>query len=316
MTSPSSGYRWADRDAINDDLKARLKKARRYIRKDRWKRYEILRGAAWERVVGVTSAIGVMDKPALVKWAANVQAEADEQAALDMYLDGTPTGLSPQAWLAMFRDRVGHTRKHLDILKKAGDLGTAVHALIEERVGELLGESRPIPDNVTITDEALYVFTGWEEWQERVQFMPVATEFPICHRGLGYAGTPDVLAWLNPYPDVEGCEPQLMLPDWKTSSGLYWEHDIQNAAYRTALIDMEVLTEPIDGYLLRVPKSLEDQKPFEGHTVSKDDDERLMGVFKACLTIHPVKTIEEKAGLERWKATKAMERAQAGQGAA
>lgn len=288
-----------------EEYRRRLKSAAGLVRKDRWKRYEVLDlTGKWRRALGVTTAIGVLDKPALVKWSANVQFDADVATAYRLLMAGVPAGLSADDFRVMFQQEAGAEKEHQKRLREAADLGTAVHALVEYEVRVMLGEKPKAPD---VPDEARYIFSGWEEWAKAAEFEPVAAEFQVYSRNhLPYAGTPDVLGWARPLVGGKRGERALLLIDWKTSNGLYYEHNIQNAAYRAALIEMGVLGAPVDGLLVRIPKR--DGDTIEEHLVPAADDLSLMAVFNACLTIHPLKKAADEAGLAAWKAKKNAER--------
>lgn len=293
-------YLWEDREIIEPLIRQRFEAARAGVRKDRYKRYEVRQpDGGWRRATGVTTAIGVLDKPALVKWSANVQYDADVSVAWRLYREGCPAQLTREQFTAMFAMEAGKEREHQKILKEAADLGTQVHALIEHAVRQILGQQSEEP---RVSDEALFVFAGWEAWAKSVDFRPVATEFTIFSCIRGYAGTPDVLAWVDHV---------LKLVDWKTSGGLYLEHEIQNVAYRQALVDMGVLVHDVPGLLVRIPKGQDDAQPFETHEVGRDRHPLLLRVFEDCLSLYPTISAESKASLERWKAKKRAEEARA-----
>lgn len=164
-------------------------------------------------VPGVTTIIGKLDKStALLHWASKLAQD---------------TG-NPWEWK--------------DAKKKAADLGTEAHALIEHELNVMLGieDGRPV-----VSDDAQYVFSGWKEWAAGVKLRPVAVERAICCAEPRYAGRFDLLAYVN---DV------LTVCDWKSSKGgrVYDEHKLQSYAYRYAV--SKALGETPAGLVVILPK--------------------------------------------------------------
>lgn len=138
----------------------------------------------------VTSIIGVLDKPALLWWAAEQSALAaihqvrtwqamlaDEDGRCD-HLDATRC--QPLKWLRDARLRPVAGRR------SATELGEAVHAAIEEYV---VTGRRPDVD-----DEVRPYLEQFDRWAQR--FAPVyeAAELTVYHPDYGYAGTLDAIA--------------------------------------------------------------------------------------------------------------------------
>lgn len=159
-----------------------------------------------ELVPSVTNVIGMLDKPALPRWAAIEVAKAafkmrhalpemDEAQAVDM-LKGTP-------WSKATR---------------AADRGTDIHEWLE---AALLGRALP-----SLADEAEKfrpAAQGWLDWYEGAGGVTLATEQTFLHDQ--YAGTADLVC------DVRG---ERWLVDFKTSKGLYESVALQLAALAAA----------------------------------------------------------------------------------
>lgn len=165
-----------------------------------------------EKFVSVTTAIGVIDKPALRGWIGRsvaeyainnlkqvVQiAEKDPEGAVDL-LKGAP-----------WRQR-----------DKAANIGSSVHAAIE---AQIVGRpTPPVPDELApfMTQFAAFVET----------FKPVfeMSEATVYSREHGYAGTLDSMAALA--LTLMG---DRTLLDVKTGSGVYSEAALQMSAYARA----------------------------------------------------------------------------------
>jgi hypothetical protein len=302
-------YSWDDRDRVNAEIRAGFETCAGRIRKNQWKHYTLEIKGRWKRVPGVTSIIDNLDKSRqLVKWASRVQEAADVETAWRAYAGGAiPSGLSREAFGHLFHQYSDEEKAADKIRRETAELGTKVHALIEHRVREMLGTpeaQNPYPMQCA-TDEALYVFSGWEEWAREVEFVPIATEFPVFSYRHLYAGSPDVLAWVRR---------ALELVDWKTSNGIYKEMFLQNAAYRRALIDMGVLKENIPGRLVRLPKEPTDPLvtagSIEDEPVTLEGDDIRYAVFLHLRGMFEWVKKEDAIGLKRWRARKNAARAQ------
>jgi hypothetical protein len=150
-------------------------------------------------VPSVTTILGVLDKPALVGWAARSVAEyaADNMEALGLLgrdervalLKGVP-----------FRNR-----------DKAADRGTDAHTYAERR---LVFGIAPNPSNRSeeLVDEVL----------DHLDPHPLLTEATVFNLTYGYAGTFDGI-W-----EVDG---RTVMVDWKSGKGVYSEAGLQMNAY-------------------------------------------------------------------------------------
>lgn len=130
--------------------------------------------------ISVSAAIGVLDKPALVAWAANRTAATavDNYPILASHIDnGDRDGAYD--WLRNSRYNRGDGRR------SASELGTAVHAVLCERVRDGIFHE---PD----AELAPYVesFTRWcERWHPLFE----AAELTVYHPDLIYAGSLDAI---------------------------------------------------------------------------------------------------------------------------
>lgn len=163
----------------------------------------------------ITNVLGVLNKPALVGWAAkevankawelrNSLAEMEQDDALAI-LKGAP------------RRKSG----------RAADRGTSIHAYLEARLN---GET---PTN--LEGEAKLFQAGAEAWLADWQPEMVATELTVF--GEEYAGTGDL--WCKR-------DGRMCIVDFKTGKGIYSEAALQLAALWGARID--ATTKPVPHY--------------------------------------------------------------------
>lgn len=199
-----------------------------------------------EVVPSVTQILKVLAKDALVPWAAKLQSEADKRE-VEAWVEG---GRIEPLDRVFKRTSQAWKKKQTD----AADVGTEVHALVEAYSRGLLGESVEMS---SVSDEALLAYEGFVAWAKEVGYRPVAVEARLYCSVHKYAGTADVIGYFDNIPELDG---KLTVADWKTAKGLYPEHDLQNIAYRLALLP----DFPCRGLVVRLPK---DSGPIEHHVV-------------------------------------------------
>jgi hypothetical protein len=167
-------------------------------------------GADGELVPSVTNIIGIMDKPALPRWAANEVAK--RAAALKRSLG------------AMSDADVVDTLKGAPWAKssRAADRGTDIHEYLEYRL-----KRWEAPE---LSEDALPFKDAADDWFDRVgaSLEDVRTEQTLFHPA--YAGTCDVVA---------RSEAGWLLADFKTSKAIYDEAALQLTALAGCLTDAE-----------------------------------------------------------------------------
>lgn len=159
-----------------------------------------------EKIPGVTSIIGVLDKPALVNWAANITAGH----AVDHW--DRLSGMPPSKRLAELE------KARYQANKEATVRGKRIHALAERLARGEAVES----DDLSLTRAAEAYAQLLDDWQ----LEPVLLEGSCVHYGYQYAGTLDGIM----------TSPKLgrLIVDVKTGKRAYSEVALQLAAYRYA----------------------------------------------------------------------------------
>lgn len=164
-------------------------------------------------VPGVTTILGVLNKPALPKWAAGAVAEyvADNRDAIE-HLYGMGRGSMVQAL-----KEVPWTQRD-----KAADRGTTFHDYAE-RI--MLGE------DVEVSEEQVPLVEAAIDFMKTWRIRPVLTEACVGSRKHAYAGKLDLIAhFVRPDTGIPG----LGIFDWKSSKRIYATTSMQNAAYAGA----------------------------------------------------------------------------------
>ena len=165
----------------------------------------------WKVLPGVTTALGIMDKPNLLQWAANEAAKH--------YRDSGPGDHYDDARYAWRTKR-----------DKSADLGTIAH----DQISEILSGNEPTIDPAT--EKIMKAFDGF---MNALKPEVIATEQPVVSRSMGYGGKFDFECM------IDG---KLYMGDFKTGdpdkefknnkyTGKYrarTEHMMQNAAYAMA----------------------------------------------------------------------------------
>lgn len=205
-----------------------------------------------EKVPGVTTVIKVLDKPALVNWAAKQSAgyaieHWDELAGLPLI------------------DRAAKIEKARFVSnKKAIVRGNRIHEF-----GEKLSTGQPVevPDEYRGPAEAYARFL--DLWQLDV----LRAETPVCHTEYRYAGTFDAI--------VHAPRLGTVMLDIKTGSGVYAETALQLAAYRYAnlMVDDEPMIDTDGAYVAHVTGDTVDLVPLK-------QDEQVTAAFLYCLELY------------------------------
>jgi hypothetical protein len=161
-------------------------------------------------IVGVTTVCGVLNKPALVGWAANQGAEFARtflqpgQSLNEAQIDALCSGI-----------KSAHRKR----TTAAADIGTTVHSWAENYAK---GVTLDVPEN----EQAKAAVESFLQWTEIHDVVFEESERKIFSRQHRYAGTVDTIA------TVDG---KRLVIDFKTSTGLWDEMRLQLAAYRFAL---------------------------------------------------------------------------------
>lgn len=219
-----------------------------------------------EKVVGVTTAIGVLDKPALRDWYARQAAER----AIDEWDELAQMPVSQRLERIRFGAR--------DKTTAAALRGTQIHEL-----GQQLAEGKE-PE---VPDEHLGPVQAYARWLDKWDVTPWAAETPLASTQHKYAGTADLWGTVGKL----GGEPFLL--DIKTGKGIYDETAWQLAAYRYA--DLLVA----DGEEVSVP---EVSGVYVAHVLP--DDVRMLPIeagpreFRTFLYI--LQTFKEVSSVKEW----------------
>lgn len=138
-----------------------------------------------ERFPSVTTILGILDKPALIQWAANCAVECIEGVIDEIR--------NPKTSQARVEQLLLEAKKNFRaVSRKAMDIGTVIHNAIQTHLHG--GDPSNLLDG---NDAAQNGFLAFLEWSKKVQLEVVALEKPLFHPGLRYAGTPDFIGYVD-----------------------------------------------------------------------------------------------------------------------
>lgn len=175
-------------------------------------------------VPSVTTVLGIIAKPALIQWAANMAVE---------YVAGAINAGQSYDELELSAIFEAGKKSHYQKKVDAGTLGTFVHKWVEQYIK---GENPGAPINPGL-QVAVDQFLKWVK-DHKIEFL--ASEQMVYSKKFRYCGTFDFIC------KMDG---ELFLGDLKTSSGIYTEYMMQTAAYRYAR-EEEFATEKYAGQLI------------------------------------------------------------------
>lgn len=214
-------------------------------------------------VTTLTKAFGADDKVnRLIYWALNLALNY-----LKEELDGY-SSVSYAQFLALLKEA---KHQHKKELTRTGNIGTAVHAMVETLLGEDESVADGLIEKVSNPDNELHsFFVMFSDWTEGLGFYEILeTEGFVFHPEFEYCGKFDLLC--------RDGEDKIFLVDFKTRKDVRKEDKLQLAAYIRAY---EACTgEKIDGAkLVRLPRDTQKRPP----EVTVEDLEEHFNAFLAC----------------------------------
>lgn len=176
---------------------------------------------------GVTTVLGVIAKPALIQWSANMAVQYIKDRATDVDIDTLINVVIPEA-------KYAHRKKKED----AGLSGTDIHNMIEEYVKTAIDNYNGIIIEDEHENKQIDNFLKWAKTNE-IRF--VESEKHLYSEEHWVGGIADlVFEW----------DDELFVGDIKTSSNVYPEHFLQMGAYCLMLEERGVVDETPKGFVV------------------------------------------------------------------
>lgn len=170
---------------------------------------------------GVTTILGVIAKPALITWSANMAVKHIE--------DNFPTPeqvINGFKFSDLFKDaKVAHTKKK----ESAGNIGTTAHEAIENWIKMGCPTDMSVASFCGGDEQIMKMFMNFVDWsiKEKVEF--IASEKLVHSETNWYGGICDFVCIING---------KRWVGDIKTSTDIYPEYFLQVAAYDLAMEEM------------------------------------------------------------------------------
>jgi len=205
------------------------------------------------KVPGVTTILGVINKPALVKWANNLGLQGFDSAK---YVDATAR------------------------------IGTCAHELVQEYLGgNKVDRGAYTLDEIDGAENALISFFAWEKMHGgRMETLHI--ELPLVSEQYHFGGTIDWYGLIDGLP---------WLVDFKTTKGVFPEHEYQVSAYHKLLLEKGY---PVHGVrLLRIGRT--EDEGFSDHIMPEKKLAMGWDVFMAARALYCAqKSFEEFAKMK------------------
>jgi hypothetical protein len=190
-----------------------------------------------KKMYGVTSILGVIAKPMLIQWAANM--------ACDHIEKNFPTFEDLINKPSLLAELIKEARTaHRKTKEDAGSKGTDVHAEIETYIKnciEVADGYATIDDGTASSQLALFI--SWAR-ENNVRFLE--SEKRVYSESGWYAGTCDLVF------EMDG---KKWIGDVKTGKAIYPEYYLQMAAYQNALEEMEEHTDIHGAMVINLKKT-------------------------------------------------------------
>lgn len=232
---------------------------------------------------GTTTVLGIIAKPNLIQWAADVAAaNGMETEKVEGFLEKYEAVMKISDWKekkkakaqldkdypAFKQTRVAHRQKK----EKAGDWGTELHKFIEDYIKEGF---RP-----KVEGTQLQAFDHFMQWaiDNKVEFLE--SEKHLYSRELWIGGIVDMVFMMDG---------KKYIGDIKTGSGIYPEMWAQMGAYDLCLKDMK-LHEDVEGYLIINLKKDGTMDLGLTHNTQFNQD-----FFKAALSLYKLKQAADES---------------------
>ena len=196
-----------------------------------------------KRMTGCTTIISILDKPALVQWSANMAVDyikdnhrADFEVRKDKEVNGD--------YLVVSKDTLEEARKAWRIKRdKAGDIGTAVHDMIEMYVKAQINGNR---FQAKHQDERVQkMFDKFVEWEKEENIKFLLSEQKLYSEKHWFAGTVDLIF------EKDG---KRFIGDIKTAKDIYQTNYIQMGGYDIMLEELGKLKDCAGYCVINIPK--------------------------------------------------------------
>ena len=214
---------------FDDSLNAKGEKKHAYYLKENGK---------MQRLAGVTTYCGILDKPALIPWAVGLTVDFIREH-IDLIKSGK---FSSDEILKLAKEESERVKND------AGDIGSKIHKWIEEFIK---GNNPEMPND----DRVITGVNAFLDWVDEVKAKFICSEKIVYSKKNRFVGTLDFTVKIGAGP----LKSKKLLGDTKTGNSIYEEVKLQTAAYQGAE-EEEAGKKLYDGRIvLRVSKESEEE---------------------------------------------------------
>jgi hypothetical protein len=229
---------------------------------------------------GVTGILDCAAKHALLPWCAKVTAiyMADMVRKVQR-LSIENESISPRLTEHFLDTLIRRAKKQPHFEKiKAGEIGTAAHALFEEHITGKIELAEGLGSMPTVLQSYLF-------WRKKEKLKVVGGDLKVASLKHGYGGSLDAL--------LEDEHGTLVVADFKTSNYLFKSHAAQVASYSVALRETYGLKELPKGVIIRFDK---EKVGYERREIPSISDS--FKLFFGCLYLYEADKLEHFSNRE------------------
>lgn len=220
-----------------------------------------------KRLTGVTTIIGILDKPALIGWASNQAVE---------YITGKAKYNRKENIYKITKAELENGRKAWCIKRdKAGDIGTEVHNLIELYVKAQINGNRFEANHKD--ERVIKMFEKFKEWAEEENIKFLLSEQKLYSRKHWFAGTVDLVF------EKDG---KKYIGDIKTARDIYKTNYIQMGGYDIMLEELGKLKDCSGYCVINIPKQFKKDGSAKRKVKYIHNPESHKEAFMNCLSLY------------------------------
>lgn len=189
-------------------------------------------------LVGVTTVVGIIDKPQLISWASNM--------AVDYIDKNFPTFEQMQSDTKALSNVLEDARKAWCYKRdSAGDVGTSCHNWIEQYAKSKINDTEYLPEYEN--EQVEKMVNKFIEWANENNIKFLLSEQRLYSKTHFFAGTVDLLI------ERDG---KKYIADIKTAKDIYQQNFIQMAGYHIALEELGKVQDLAGYTVINIPKEM------------------------------------------------------------
>jgi len=220
-----------------------------------------------KRLTGVTTIIGVVEKPALIGWASNM--------AIDSVIKEATYDRKENIYKVSKQSLEGSRKAWCRKRDSAGDIGTMVHNHIENYANSKIFKGKFLP--IYETEQVEKMVGKFIEWAEEKDVTFLLSEQRLYSEEHWYAGTVDLVV------EIKG---KKYIADIKTARDIYDMNYVQMAGYEIALEELEKIKDCAGYLVINIPKELNKEGEAKIKIGSKTKTKLYKEAFLHCLALY------------------------------